>query len=361
MTSPHVQVLILNWNGYRDTIRCLESVFALAYPRVGVVVCDNGSTDGSVQRIREWAEGRGTEPVPHGTGAPTRREPLRCAVYDRATAEAGGPISDRAPELVIIETGANLGFAGGNNIGLRYLLARGDADYFWLLNNDTVVSPGALRALVDRAERQAEVGAVGGTLLELDEPDRVQEMGGATVSWWHGMVKPLGHGAPADAPRPEPKRLDYVTAGCMLVRRRTVAHVGLLDERFFLYGEDVDWGARMLAAGYRLAYAPDANVWHKGSGSAVRASATHDFHNTRASLLLIHKHRRQRLPIALGYATARCLLPKLVRGEWRRFATVARALRDVVREVRSGVHGPHEAPARRRIHGHLGLVSESVE
>lgn len=337
MSVPRVQIVILNWNGYKDTIGCLASVFALEYRDFGVVVCDNGSTDGSLERIREWAaQGDLVSTSGDDHELPKRAitgGPIHFVEYDRETAETGG-LGDTHERLALIRNGKNLGFAGGTNVGLRYLLARANAEYVWLLNNDTVVAPSALRELVDRAEADSLCGAVGGTLFEQREPDRVQEMGGATVSSWHGMVKVLGRGLPASDPRPRELELDYVSGGCVLVRSEVLTRVGLLDERFFIYGEDVDWGLRMRQAGLRLLYAPAAHIWHQGSASSMRASPTHDYHNIRGSLLLIHKHHPSRLPVAMAYSIYRCFLPKAVRREWSRLAAVARAYRDVLRQIR---------------------------
>lgn len=335
MSLPRVQILILNWNGFRDTIPCLASVFALDYPDFRVVVCDNGSTDGSIDRIREWAEDgyllRGTDDasLPRDRAG---RQAIPLVEYGRATAEQGGAADVSAP-LTVIRNGDNLGFAAGNNVGLRYLLARGDADYVWLLNNDTRVAASALRELVRRAEAEPSCAVMGGTMLELDEPERVQELGGATVSHWHGMVRVCGRGLPASAPRVESPSLDYVSGGCALVRLSALEDVGLLDERFFLYGEDVDWGLRMKEAQYDVCYAPGAQVWHKGGGSSAHGSPHHDYHNVRGALLLIKKHHPARLPAAFAISLVRCLLPKLPRRQWARLAAVAQAYRDVARSL----------------------------
>jgi GT2 family glycosyltransferase len=342
MSLPRVQILILNWNGFRDTIACLKSVFALDYPDFGVVVCDNGSSDGSLARIREWAE-QGQLLTTEGDEyalprAATSGTPIRSVEYDRDEAERGGRAMEDA-RLVLINTGGNVGFAAGNNVGFRYLLRRADARYGWLLNNDTVVAPSALREVVRRAEDDSRCAAVGATLFELDEPDCVQEMGGGE-SLWHGMVRVIGRGLPAGAPRPAELELDYVRGGCALIRRDVLTRVGLLDERFFLYAEDVDWGIRMRNAGYTLRYAPCAHVWHKGSGTFKRASPNNDYHNVRGALLLVQKHHPARLPLAVAYSVFRCLSPKLPRREWARLAAVARSYRDVARFLLAARRSP---------------------
>jgi GT2 family glycosyltransferase/ADP-heptose:LPS heptosyltransferase len=295
MPAPRVRILLLNWNNATDTIECLESVFALDYDRFDVVLCDNGSTDGSVERIAAWAAARGT-PVP----------------------------------LRILEIGANLGFAGGNNVGLRAILAEGGAEYVWLLNNDTVVAPGTLRALVERARETPSVGAVGGTMLEYHAPHRVQGVAGGRLSLWHGMMSHIGYGRPASAPRRQPRRLDFVSGCCLLMPVSVLEEVGLLDERFFMYGEDYDWSVRMRHHGKVLVYAPSAEVWHKGGGTSVYGSPVHDYGNVIAPLLLIAKHHPWRLPVAVAYSLYRCLLPKIVRLEWRRLVIVLTVYRDLL-------------------------------
>ena len=158
---PRVYIVLLNWNGWGDTIECLESLFRLRYPDYRVVVCDNGSEDGSIDRIRDWAEGRLDVWVPprveaRSLSTPPVEKPIPYSEYGQA-AEAGGRSGVDAP-LVLIRTGGNLGFAGGTNVGLRYGLAKGDLDYAWILNNDTVSRSDALGHLVRRMELDSGVG-----------------------------------------------------------------------------------------------------------------------------------------------------------------------------------------------------------
>ncbi len=326
----------MNWNGWSDTVECLESLRQLDYPNFEIIVCDNDSSDGSLAKIRDWLKEHWTTPHDTKGGA--------ALMLSRAEAEHGAGDAGGA-SAILIQTGGNLGFAGGNNVGLRYLARRGDVGYVWLLNNDTVVGSGALRELVNQALATSTVGAVGGMLLEYHAPDRIQDTGGANFSPWHGMVTRIEHGAPATDARTMPDRLDFISGGCMLVPVEVLDRVGLLDERFFMYGEDADWCTRMRHAGLSLAYAPKAEIWHKGGGSAVRGSATHDYHNAKSSLLLIDKHYRLRLPLAFCYALYRCVLPKVARRQWSRLGTVTRAYRDFFRERRSQHRDEHVAIA----------------
>ena len=289
-------MVVVNYNGWRDTLECLESIIASDYPDVRVVVCDNASTDGSPARIREWIESHGTAPVR------------------------------------LVECGANLGFAGANNVGLRLAMEQG-ARHALLFNNDAVMAPGAIAKMVDAAERMPKCGAVGATILQYHDRERVETLAGATLRRSTGMVERVAGNSDRRAPRPVKVAIDYVIGCCMLVPMETVRDVGLMAEDYFLYGEDTDWCLRMTAAGYEHGYAPDAEVWHKGGGSVVHRSAVHDYYAVRGTLMLMHRHFRPRMPLVLGHAVLRFLLPKLARGQWRRFAAAARGYRDFLRHA----------------------------
>src|SRR5579862_35577 len=145
---PHVAVLLLNWNGWRDTLECLESVLKLDYPRMTVVLCDNASTDESVREVREWARGASipdlrTPDALRQFVEPRIPKPVSLREYSRAEAEAGGSALTE-DGVVLIHNGANLGFAGGNNTGLRFLSHHEEIKYVWILNNDIVVAPDSL-------------------------------------------------------------------------------------------------------------------------------------------------------------------------------------------------------------------------
>src|SRR5271170_2058279 len=149
-TQSHVYVILLNWNGWRDTIECLESVFRLDHQRITVILCDNASSDKSMEKIEDWASGRIAASCSSADLArlvlPPIPKPISCDYVRTSRAGTASPSPD--VRLVLIQTGANLGFAGGNNVGIRYALSRDDCDYVWLLNNDTVVEPNSLSAML---------------------------------------------------------------------------------------------------------------------------------------------------------------------------------------------------------------------
>jgi GT2 family glycosyltransferase len=341
---PPVTILLLNWNGWRDTVECLESLFRLDYPQWNVVVCDNASTDGSVDRIRAWAEGKSklatTTPseLRHLVDPPTPK-PIPFTELSRAQAETtASSFVDRS--ITVIHNGENRGFAAGNNVGLRHILLSQTAKYVWILNNDVVVARDALRELVLSGESGSNVGGVGGTMYEYANSEKVDSAGGGTFAPWRGMgVTVTRAGTRASSNGESEPALDFLTGGCLLVPLVSISRVGLMDESYFMYGEDVDFSLRMRQAGLKLAYAPAARVWHKGGASTIHRSARHDYYIVRNSLHLVRKYYPKMLPIATMYIVYQCALPKMVRRQWQRLSVLRRAYRDFL----DGVFGPPES------------------
>lgn len=308
--APPVYILLLNWNGWQDTIECLESVFRLDYPDFRVIVCDNDSADGSMEKITGWAAGRvpvnlsPEEPL-YGLSSPPVAKPVSVAEYGRGAAEAGGDSTENA-RLILIRTGANLGFAGGNNVGLRYALARNDFSYVWLLNNDTVVKPDSLTWLVGRMKERPDAGICGSLMPYYAYPDTIWTAGGGTFNGWLAKSCSLDDRTPLGEASPQAAiegRMDYVAGASMLVSRDFLQAVGLMNEEYFLYFEEPDWCFRGRDR-YRLAYADKSIVYHKVGISTARRDAgsdrTAESFYFRAQLLFTRKFFPLALPLVFG-------------------------------------------------------------
>lgn len=240
--SALVYVILLNWNGWRDTAACIDSLKRLTYPEYRILVVDNGSTNDSVHRI--------------------------------LTA---------FPDVPILEAGSNLGFAGGCNLGIRHALAQ-NAVFIWLLNNDTVVEPYSLQAMVEVAEADERTGAVGSVLYWMDEPSRIQAWGGGWVSFWTGR---WGHHY---LPTP-PEKLHYLTGASILIRREALDDVGLLDDQtFFMYWEDTDFCFRLREKGWKLAVSEKSKIFHKQAASTGKSSPLLAFYGAKSSLKFFLRH-----------------------------------------------------------------------
>jgi GT2 family glycosyltransferase len=246
--APRVLIIVLCYNGVELTLECLASLRQLSIPQADVLIVDNASSDGTPAAVRA-----------------------------------------RFPEVAVIETGANLGFAAGNNVGLRYALERG-YDYALLLNNDTEVAPDFLKELVTAAESAPEIGVVGPTIVYYERPDLIWSAGGA-IDWQRGTSAMRGIGEPVAQLPPAARDVDFVTGCALLCKRAVLERVGLLDERFFMYYEETEWCVRARRAGFRILHVPSARVLHKIPLNARADKPYVAYYMTRNRLLFLRATR----------------------------------------------------------------------
>ncbi|MFZ5567205.1 MAG: glycosyltransferase family 2 protein [Pseudomonadota bacterium] len=270
-----VTAVILNWNRWRDTVACVLSVQAQDYPTLDVLVVDNGSSDDSEQMLRE-----------------------------------------QLPDTELVQSGRNLGFGGGCNLGIRRAVQCA-AKYVWLLNNDATVSPQTLSAMVALAEASPGLGAVGAVIHDADGSERIQCWGGGVVNTWLGRSRP----------NLMPGALDYLTGACLLLRVDALSQIGLFDEkRYFMYWEDVDLCFRLRRAGWGLAVADRTQVWHEASSSLGLGSPQADCYATCSVIRFLRVYARfPTLSIALNVISR--MLLRLGGGRWMHLAAVYRGFR----------------------------------
>ncbi|MCU6498876.1 glycosyltransferase family 2 protein [Rugamonas sp. A1-17] len=270
--QPKVWIVLVNWNGWRDTVECLESVLRQDYPAFGVIVCDNASADGSLDQLAQWAEGRLSLAPPDGPlrrlSAPPRDKPVP---YLRLAAPAQFDPAALDCPLLLVQTGANLGFAGGNNVGIRMALQDPACGLVWLLNNDTVVEPDCLSRMVATAGSDAAIGITGSVNCFYADPDRVQAVGGGYFSRRRVKTGLYGFrlrydGLPPALVAQAGRALDWVSGASMLVSRAFLEQVGEMEEQYFLYFEEIDWALRGEGR-FRNALAADARLYHKSGSS----------------------------------------------------------------------------------------------
>lgn len=339
--GAHVAVILLNYNGWQDTVACVRSLIACHRREVAtlsIVVCDNASPNGSLAHLERELFEICRHSVPPSVWQ--WQQQCRSDIINAAGARAEATAADT---LVLIDNQGNLGFAAGCNVGLRWAMARG-ASHLWLLNNDTEVAPDALQALVTRLDAAPDIGMCGSKLVYFDHRDMVQARGGATFhrAWAQGAHIGVGESAsaPDDAKAVE-AQMDYVVGASMMVSRAFVERVGLMTEDYFLYYEELDWAMRGRAAGFRLAYAADSVVYHK-EGATIGTS-----HRQRSSSLAMRYLSRNRLlftrrffPEHLGSVRRRMAYEALVYARRRDWGAVGALLGALVgRQV-------HPPPAR---------------
>jgi GT2 family glycosyltransferase len=252
--SPRVSIIILNWNGWRDTVECVESSLKVTYPNYEILIVDNGSTDESVAELRA-----------------------------------------RFPKVPMLCLPENRYYAGGNNAGIRHALAAG-ADYIMLLNNDTVVHPDFLNPLVDAMEEDPTLAAVGGTLY-YDRNFTVIQTAGAYLDLRTGKVFTMGNGEKEVGQYGQKREVDYICGAAILMRSEAFRQIGLLDEKLKLYSEESDWCLRAMKNGFKILFVPNSRVFHKGSVSSnsIRPLAMYLIIRNKIWLIKRHATLRQRI------------------------------------------------------------------
>ena len=318
---PKVTIILLNWNGWKDTIQCLETLFHGDYRDFRAVVCDNLSSDGSLDKIRDWAEGKLTcaddlnrELLPLIT--PLVKKPVPYVVYSQAEAENGGIGGDEDVPLVLVRNEANDGFSAGNNVGIRFALHK-KSEYIWLLNNDTVVAASALRQLVRAMEADPDVGLMGTAIHLASNPSELQTYGGGRIIPLLGMDRFVR----------VPGSIDYIAGTSLFMRRETVEQTGLLDDGFFFYWEDADYSRRAKKKGWKLEVAGNAAVYHKFSASVQAQSLKSDLFKVASLTRYFKKHYRFRWFIPVGFNISGMIINRLFRKQFDRVLPILRECR----------------------------------
>jgi GT2 family glycosyltransferase len=305
-----VYIVLVNWNGWRHTLECLESVFRLKEVSYTVVVCDNASEDESVEKIRLWSQGKLLAQAAdwryESRLGPPVPKPIRCVEWRPGDDKVG---LDNA-RLVLIPGDANLGFAAGCNVGIRFSLDRIDTEFVWLLNNDTVVEPDSLTALIAKMRREPNVGLCGSTVCYYSEPEIVQCYGGYGFNEWTARVLPItkGHSRSLPSEADIEARIKYISGASTLVRRDFLENVGLLNPQYFLYFEEIDWATRGRGI-YSLGYCRESVVFHKegraiGSNrSSKKRSVFSEAHLSRNRVLFTRTYFPGRIPFVMAWVT----------------------------------------------------------
>lgn len=245
---PKVTIIILNWNGIEDTAECLESLKYITYPNYEILLVDNGSTDESL------------------------------------------PFFDKHyKEVNLIKNEKNLGFAEGNNVGIRRAIEKG-TDFILMLNNDTVVDPLFLDELVNVLISDERIGIVGPTIYYYDKKSKVQ-FAGAMVQWNKGKSDVLRFGELDDGETLyDITEVDYVSGCALLARSELFNNIGYLNKDYFAYWEETDWCTRVKKASYRILYVPSSKIWHKGGKTSNKTTGLYEYLMARNMFWFLRQH-----------------------------------------------------------------------
>lgn len=297
MQAPKIIILVLTFNAWSDTFECLSSLAAISYPNYQVVVVDNASN------------------------TPPPQSP-----------------SERFPDVHFIENTTNLGYAEGNNVGLRYALAQGAA-YVLVLNNDTIVAHDVLRKLVNAAEQEPRAAFLGPLVMHYDEPNVIQSAGGCITKDWRSYHR--GQNEPDAGLYVKTESVEWVSGCAIMARSSSLGKIGLIDPAFFIYSEEVDWCVRAREAGYQVVFVPTTKIWHKGVKRNYAPSPRVTYLSARNELLLLNKHHAGLYPYARTWLRhIRTLMSWSVRPRWRAQKLRRNALAAALRDFALGHFGP---------------------
>lgn len=281
---------------------------------IRIIVCDNGSDDDSLETIRRFFQRNDL--------------PLACMDGDSTDVEA-------TCGNVLLSLPVNFGYAKGNNEAIRLAL-KSRPDYIWVLNNDTVVREDALTCLLRCAERRQNVGVWGSTIVRQSLAGTIETLGGCAYNPYTTVFKRLHEGETQESIRDNAHdvAMDYVYGASMFMRREVVEEVGLFNEQFFLYYEELDYCDRAIENGFSIGWCKDSLVAHIGGSSTRRhQSSTIIYHETRSTLLYSYLHHRNIFLVPFGIRFLGKLFFLLLRREPRHMAAVLRAYRDFLREL----------------------------
>lgn len=296
---PKVTIIILNWNNWKDTIECLESLYGISYPNYDVIVVDNGSQDESIEKIKMYAEGKINIESKFFKYNWTNK-PLKMVEYTKKEVESiSEEIENQAKKLIFIKNERNDGFAEGNNIAIRFALKTLNPDYVLLLNNDTVVDANFLDEMVKVGESEKQVGILGPKIYyyDFDGKDNVIWAAGTKVNKWSGRVYHTGIKNTDNEKYDEIRECNYITGCAMLIKSEALQKLKGFDSIFFAYYEDVDLSTRAIKEGWKNMYVPTSKIWHKVSGSTSethkKISPTTMYYTTRNCMIYVKKNNNK--------------------------------------------------------------------
>lgn len=319
-TPAKIFIVILNWRNWQDTIVCAESVLRNRYPKFQTIIVDNDSQNGSMEYIKEWAEGRlqaprqPPGPMNHLVFPPVEK-PIRYVEHDRVSAERGGEVAAPEASLILIQTGSNLGYGGGNNVALRYILRRDRSAYALVLNNDMAITLDFVTRAMDgvRGGTIAEAAVVGFPAYHFEEPQRVDT----------AFIEDRFSQGPTEIVElpegDEPLALGVMAHGAaMLITPE--APVRLIPEEYFLYNEDSDYCRQIYENGGSVVVQLDNPVYARGVSKSVGLGSPLQIYYTRRNKLTYCKKYYSKTAYGtilarMAYSTLRGYLKSSVRGD----------------------------------------------
>lgn len=272
-SQPHVSIIILNWNGWRDTIECLESVLKSEYENYHVLLVDNCSQDNSPEKIKDWAldklEHQIESALPQFVfpliDKPTPLWELKTDGSRISGEMLKNDLSAQIParSIVLVRNHENSGFAAGSNLGIKISDFLFPTEYIFLLNNDAVIEPQAIRILVDYLSHNKEIGAATSAIYAYTEPQKIANLGGKLTYWGTQSYFTNLNGQKI-------RKVSFVTGCALMVRKNVLDKFGFFSEKFFFGEEDFEFSMRLRKNNIPMACVAESRVYHKVSASSEK-------------------------------------------------------------------------------------------
>jgi GT2 family glycosyltransferase len=268
MISPKVAIIIVNWNGWMDTIECIESIRKITYTNHKIILVDNFSTDDSVERIKTWLNDK-----------------VKYLFFEENTSI----VSEDDQEIVFITTHQNKGFSGGNNVGIRFA-QRNKFDYILLLNDDTIVEKGFLETIIAASEKDPTIGISGGKIYFYSDKNRIWSAGGFYKGF--GVFGLYGYNLLDNGQFDKIREVDFCVGAFMLIKNDVFEKIGLLPECYFMGMEEGDFALSARKMGYKCIYVPTSVIWHKIGVYSIdnQFKLKYIYNSYRNRLLFIQRH-----------------------------------------------------------------------
>jgi len=283
MENSKVYIIILQYNNWLDTIECLHSISTILYDDYNIVIVDNNSSNDSLAKLKQWLVDNKEKSI-------------------------------KLNETVLIENIVNNGYAGGNNLGIKYIIEKNDYDYVWILNNDTVVDKLALYHLVKIASQNKQIGICGSKILYYDRRDTIQSIG-SKVNYTFGYVSNISDPTKVET-------IDSVMGASFFITNKCISTVGFLPEEYFLFLEESDYCIMAVKYGFKIKVALDSIVFHKegcstgGSSDYRNRSESADLLSFRSRIIFGRKYVKSMFGLYAGLLVS--VILRIKRGQIQR-------------------------------------------
>lgn len=269
-----VYIIVLNWNGSEDTIACISSLLCLKHQEFKIVIIDNNSSDNSLAKIKEYLNDK----------------QKKFAYYTET--DLTNKVGNDSGIITIVTSSLNRGYAGGNNLGISYALSQDDCKYIWVLNNDTEVDEYALDKLTVAISKDSTIGILGSKLIYWHDKKTIQGLGGKYFRWKCKTTHVESYESASKTYNDDEisRSIDYIIGAALFFNASALKKIGLFNDDYFLYFEELDICLRAKQKGYQIKTISDSVVYHKeGATISKERSDFSEYHYLRSNKIFIRK------------------------------------------------------------------------